>query len=279
MSLLRRNVLLAAWLAVALSAGGCAPGGAGPAGPSGGTVVSSIFDADLSARQPRTANRGATAQAVATRRTPGEAIYMGADGAGGGGQTVSSYAPGEINLNFQNADLREVIQAILGDALKANYTVDPTVAGTVTMSSARPVAEEDLLPILETVLRMNGAALMRDGDNYTVVPEASAVSGRGDVGEARPGYGISILPLRYTSAQTLVSLIDGFGTRPGSVRAETARNLLLVLGNSADREAAIETGHVVRRRLDAGPDRRHSPAPERQARDGHPGAAAHLQVR
>jgi general secretion pathway protein D len=109
------------------------------------------------------------------------------------------------------------------------------------MSSARPVSEEDLLPILETVLRMNGAALMRDGDNYTVVPEASAVSGRGDVGEARPGYGISILPLRYTSAQTLVSLIDGFGTRPGSVRAETARNLLLVLGNSADREAAIET--------------------------------------
>jgi hypothetical protein len=93
MSLLRRNVLLVLWLAVALSAGACAPGGAGPAGPSGGTVVSSIFDADLSARQPRAANRGATAQAVASRRAPGEAIYMGAESSGGGDQTVSSYAP------------------------------------------------------------------------------------------------------------------------------------------------------------------------------------------
>jgi general secretion pathway protein D len=39
----------------------------------------------------------------------------------------------------------------------------------------------------------------------------------------------------------LISLIDGFGVRPGSVRAESARNLLIVLGNSADRKAAIET--------------------------------------
>jgi len=39
----------------------------------------------------------------------------------------------------------------------------------------------------------------------------------------------------------LISLIDGFGARPGSVHAERARNLLVVLGNSADRKAAIET--------------------------------------
>ena len=239
MSLLRRNALLVLSCSFALLATGCAPGGG--VAPSRSAVVSSIFDADLSAREPRRGNREGEAQAMIGSRASREAVYFGGDGAGGGNHSVSSYAPGEINLNFQNADLREVIQAILGDALKLNYTVDPTVTGTVTMSSARPVAQDDLLPILETVLRMNGAALVRSKGTYSVVPEASAVAGHGDVGEARPGYGISILPLRYTSAQTLVSLIDGFGTRPGSVRAETARNLLLVLGNSADREAAIET--------------------------------------
>ena len=60
-------------------------------------------------------------------------------------------------------------------------------------------------------------------------------------GEGDPGYGISILPLRHVSAQTLISLIDGFGARPGSVRAEKARNLLVILGDSADRKAAIDT--------------------------------------
>ena len=49
------------------------------------------------------------------------------------------------------------------------------------------------------------------------------------------------MPLRHVSAQTLISLIDGFGARPGAVRAEAARNLLIILGNSADRKAAIET--------------------------------------
>jgi len=240
MSPLRRIALIAVSAALALSVGACATSPGSRQANGQGTVVSAIFDTDLSAKTPRGRSRGSGAQ-IASAGRRGEAIYHGSGSGGGSNATVSSYNPGEITLNFQNADLREVIQAILGDALQKNYTVDPTVSGTVTMSSARPVAEDDLLPILETVLRMNGAAMVRDGDVYNIYPEASAVSGGGDVGDAKPGYGISILPLRYTSAQTLISLIDGFGTRPGSVRAETARNLLLVLGNSADREAAIET--------------------------------------
>jgi general secretion pathway protein D len=211
---------------------------------SGGNIFGSIFSADFSAKQPRAGGGG---QALASAAGAGAAaregvVYLGSGQPGrGSGETVSSFEPGEFTLNFQNADLREVVQAILGNSLQVNYTVDPTVAGTVTISSARPVTKDDLLPILEMVLQMNGAALVKDDEVYRVVAETSAVAGWGDVGDAKPGYGISILPLKFVSAQTLISLIDGFGTRPGSVRAEAARNLLIVLGNSADRQAAIET--------------------------------------
>jgi general secretion pathway protein D len=144
-------------------------------------------------------------------------------------------------VNFENADIREVVQSILGNTLGENYVIDPNVAGSVTVSSARKLTRDELVPALEVILQMNGAALVRDKGHYRVTLEASAVAGTADVGEGQPGYGISILPLRHVSAQTLISLIDGFGARPGSVRAERARNLLVVLGNSADRKAAIET--------------------------------------
>jgi general secretion pathway protein D len=228
-------------LLLALTMAACGTSGSGSASGSGSSVFRSIFEADLSARAPG-GYRGDSGDAT-TAQAAGDVMYLGAGGPRdeGGGESVSSFEPGEFSLNFQNADLREVVQSILGDALQLNYTVDPNVSGTVTMSSARPVAKDDLIPILEIVLQMNGAALVRDGEIHRVVAETAAVAGYADVGEARPGYGISILPLRYVAAQTLINLIDGFGARPGSVRAEAARNLLIVLGNGPDREAAIET--------------------------------------
>jgi general secretion pathway protein D len=229
---------LALCLAVTVFATACASSGS----DSGvtGSVFRSIFDADLSARA--TGETASGPEGNQTASATGAVVYLGSDAPGNQtNESVSSFEPGEFSLNFQNADLREVVQSILGDALQLNYTIDPNVSGSVTMSSAKPVAKDDLLPILEIVLQMNGAALVRDGDIHRVVAETSAVAGYADVGDARPGYGISILPLRYVSAQTLINLIDGFGTRPGSVRAEAARNLLVVLGNSPDREAAIET--------------------------------------
>ena len=238
MSPLRRDCVLGLLLVLALSLTGCQSGGLPQGG--GPSPFASIFSTDLSPRAKAPAAATGAQPSGATTRG-GEMVFLGAAGGDRANATVSSYAPGDVTLNFQNADIKEVVQSILGNALKVNYTIDPTVSGTVTISSARPVAHDDLIPILEVVLQTNGAALMRDGELYRVVPEGSAVAQWGDVGDARAGYGISILPLRYVSAQTLISLIDGFGTRPGSVRAEAARNLLIVLGNSADREAAIET--------------------------------------
>ena len=58
---------------------------------------------------------------------------------------------------------------------------------------------------------------------------------------AEPGYGISVVPLQYVSAQTLIKLLDSFATRPGTVRADPARNMLLIQGSGAERRTAIKT--------------------------------------
>lgn len=238
MASLRSSCIVALALAVTLTA--CASSGAGPGGQK--SVFESVFGADFAARQP-TPTANPEMDQAALEAAPNGIVYLGSATAAGdrSNATMSSYEPGDYTLNFQNADLRQVVQSVLGDALKLNYSIDPNVVGTVTISSARPLAEDDLLTVLENVLKMNGAALVKEGAGYRVVAQTSAVAGWADVGDATPGFGVSILPLRYVSARTVINLVDGFAAPAGTVRAEAARNLLIVLGNSADRKAAIET--------------------------------------
>jgi general secretion pathway protein D len=56
-----------------------------------------------------------------------------------------------------------------------------------------------------------------------------------------PGYGVSVVPLQYVSAQTLLKLMDSFATKAGMVRADTTRNLLLIQGSGAERRTAVDT--------------------------------------
>jgi len=50
----------------------------------------------------------------------------------------------------------------LGDILGVGYTIDARVQGTVNLSSGRPVPRKDLLYALESALRVNNIALLRD---------------------------------------------------------------------------------------------------------------------
>jgi len=77
---------------------------------------------------------------------------------------------GSYSLNFDEADLGEVAKVILGDILGQNYVLSPKVAGKVTLQTTDPLTKEELLPTLEMVLRMNNAALVKDGKIYHIEP-------------------------------------------------------------------------------------------------------------
>jgi len=147
-------------------------------------------------------------------------------------------------LNFENTPIASVAKGVLGDILGTGYTIDPRVQGTVSLASGRPVPKADLLFVLENALRLSGVVLVKDVQGYRLIPLGDAVgAGNLDSAEARaePGYGISVVSLRYVSAATLIKLLDSFATKPGTVRADTTRNLLLIQGSGAERRAAIET--------------------------------------
>ena len=148
-------------------------------------------------------------------------------------------------LNFENAAVSTVAKVVLGDILKVGYIIDPRVQGTVTIGSGRPVPKNQLIPVLESALRMSNVVLVPDsGGGYRLIPGGDA-QGAGGVlsggNGTQAGYGISVIPLRYTSAQTILKLLDSFGIKPGMARADTAHNLILVQGDGPERKAAVET--------------------------------------
>jgi general secretion pathway protein D len=156
----------------------------------------------------------------------------------------SPVAGNRYELNFENTPVANVAKVVLGDILGTGYTIDPRVQGTISLVSGRPVAKSDILFVLEDALRLSGVVLVRDTAGYRLSPIGDAVgSGRTDAAGANPepGYGVSVVPLQYVSAQTLLKLMDSFATKAGMVRADTTRNLLIIQGSGAERRTAVDT--------------------------------------
>jgi general secretion pathway protein D len=228
-------------------------------------AVDQIRFVDLSPRfpeRPRTAQKasdGATPvaatyygeQTVASKSAPkpdaSRADAGGADPSSTGALGDQAAQPNARNsgyeMNFENTPVATLAKAILGDILGVGYTIDPRVQGTVNLSSGRPVPRKDLVYVLESALRASGIALVREGRSYRLIPSSDAV-GTGSIDRAQnpdAGYGISVVPLQFVSAQILTKLLDSFAAKPGMVRADPSRNLIVIQGTAADRSAAIET--------------------------------------
>lgn len=146
-----------------------------------------------------------------------------------------------VELNFEGAEIQNVAKTVLGDTLGISFVVDPRVQGNVTLASTGPIPRKDVLPVFESVLRMSNAAVVHEGNLVKIVPVAEA-SGTGavNIGAGQAGFGVSIVPLRYTAATTIARTAENFLSRAGAIKIDQARNLLLIQGTTAERQAALD---------------------------------------
>ncbi len=147
-----------------------------------------------------------------------------------------------FELNFDNSPIASVAKIVLGDILGVGYVIDPRVQGNISLSSGRPIPKSDVVFALENALRIGGVALVRDDTGYRLMPQGDAVGvGAADASDRMtPGYGVTVVPLQYVSAQTVLKLVDSFATRQGMIRADTSRNLILIQGSGSERRNAVD---------------------------------------
>jgi general secretion pathway protein D len=204
-------------------------------------VIDKVRSLDILPRQPQQVN---TSQPYSGQRSR-PAVYDGTEVTDISEERPQRTASGSgFDLNFENTPVATVAKVVLGDILGTGYTIDPRVQGTVSLVSIKPVPKSDIIFVLENALRLSGVVLVRDTAGYRLTPIADAVgSGRVDAAAAspEPGYGVSVVPLQYVSAQTVLKLMDNFATKGGMVRADATRNLLLIQGSGAERRSAVDT--------------------------------------
>lgn len=172
---------------------------------------------------------------------------------GGSAEGVAVTGADEVSFNFVNTDIREVVDSILGDTLGLTYVLDPNVQGTITARTGRSVPRASIMPTLETLLALAGAAITQADGVYRVEPMERAATriapGLNAVTDAQAsrGYGLYIIPVRYAAVEALRETLAPFVTAGRSLVADPVRNLLVFAGpggEAADLTDLVETFDV-----------------------------------
>ena len=157
----------------------------------------------------------------------------------------SVFAPPEgaaTNFRFEDAPIREVAQAILGDLLKLDYVIHPPVDGRITLVTQAGITPDGALYLLESALQASGAVLARDARGTyhigkpdvikSIVPAARVAGG----GPIAPGQGVVVIPLRYIGASEMATILRPMVSQDAILRVDTIRNLLVMSGSRTQAE-------------------------------------------
>ncbi len=154
---------------------------------------------------------------------------------------------GDVVLNFSDADVREIAQAILGDALSMNFVVDAGVNQRLTLRTNRPLSRSGLLPTLETTLAAAGLVLVKDNDLYRIISASKAKSSASAVAIARSreavpaGYGVTVVHLNHISPTQMAKVLEPLAPERSLLRVDDARNLIILGATGPDMKTLLDT--------------------------------------
>jgi general secretion pathway protein D len=138
------------------------------------------------------------------------------------------------SLVFNNADLIQVVQ-VIANLLHLNYILDPNVKGVVTITTMGDISSADLMQILQTLLRINGATAIQTGNLWQIVPLKSVhqipirMEHPGDK-PLSPGDEMvtEIVPMLFVSASDMSKLLKEFLSDAGSIVSHDRGNILIL---------------------------------------------------
>ena len=158
-----------------------------------------------------------------------------ADGPSGAEDCVPVGEAELIELNFEGADIREVIQG-LAAGLCIHYSIDPRVQGAVTLRTASKIRGQDLFPLFHQILRLNGIAAVQVGDLYHIAPVGEAKtkvpllreSGQRRTAAAQDEFVIELIKVEHIAASEMTDILQPFVSPGGDVVAYPRGNLVIL---------------------------------------------------
>ena len=145
---------------------------------------------------------------------------------------------GEIVLNFEGESVQSVVHTILGEVLQETFVIGPGVSGQVTFSTSKPVSRDQLMPILELLLRWNGAAMVFTEGRYHILPVSEAI--RGTLvpvlsnKNLAMGYEVRVVPLEFIGALEMAKILEPYVREGAMVRVDPGRSMIFLAGTQEE---------------------------------------------
>ncbi|WP_169311501.1 type II secretion system secretin GspD [Desulfobacca acetoxidans] len=137
-----------------------------------------------------------------------------------------------IDLNLKNADLVEAVR-VIADVIGLNYSIDPKVKGTVSVRATGRLGQSELLSIMETLLSINGATMIRADGLYKIVPSDKAFTQGMPVysqGTVPAGMRTQVVFLDQTPAKEMADALKPLVSPAGAISA-VGHNFIVLSDN------------------------------------------------
>jgi len=151
----------------------------------------------------------------------------------------------DLTFNFQNADIKEVLNAILGDILEINYTLDKRITGQITLRTTGKFYKEEMLNIIQATLNTNGFALVKGKNIFQVVPiqearSESEVKNISKIKTSNKEVITQIVPCRHVAPQAIIPTLRGLLTKAGFVIAPNDTHAIIISEKASNMDRLLK---------------------------------------
>ncbi len=140
-----------------------------------------------------------------------------------------------ITLNFEGTELYDVITTFC-ELLKIDYLIEGSVEGKVTLQTFNKIPVEDLYSVLEQILALNNAAIVKSGNFYRFLQAPDAAKKPMSIHFAddpnipdKERMIIQIVPLQHISVESMKKIITPLLTTNASfIEVPETNNLMMI---------------------------------------------------
>jgi general secretion pathway protein D len=216
--------------------------------PTPGVLTNEAPSAPAMAIQPSTGQPAPTPSPALPEATPAAAAANAIAGTNAAAATrpatptvVVENGTNGMRLNFHGAPLNLVLD-YLSDAAGFIINKETDVRGTVEVWSKEPLTKDEAVEVLNSVLKKNGCAVIRNGRILTIVAQDTAktkdlpvISGN-DPDEVEKGDEVvtQIIPVKYATVSQLVPNLELLLPTTATLSANESANSLILVATKTD---------------------------------------------
>lgn len=151
----------------------------------------------------------------------------------------------DVAFNFDNAEIKDILNVILGEILNLNYILDNRVGGRINLHITGQVYKEELLSMLKTFLNVYNLAMIKEGEIYRILPKADARQESNVVilGDKIPPWSkdiiIQIVPLEYESPKNLQATLRPFISNIGNIVTHSDSQFIILIESASNIEKLL----------------------------------------